>query len=444
MKKTTTMLWGLVALTALGLAGRQHAPLRSARRELWPEEAARALDDAPPLVRITTVAFAGFQGLIADLLWLRVSQLQDRGHYFEIVQLADWITKLEPRFSEVWAFHAWNMAYNISIMFAEPEDRWRWVNHGIRLLRDEGLRYNPADPRLYHELGWIYQHKIGRHWDDAHMTYKWNLAQKMHPLLDNGHLDKKRFAEDTEMRKHLRDNYGLEPDSMLAVDMAYGPLDWRAADTHAVYWAWRGLQVTPEGGGMLNKRLLFQGLSHIFRQGRIILDNERRVLLASPRHDLFDSIQKAFTNALDRYPEEKTIRIAYRNFLGDAITLFFVYGHYAEAHKAFDEFRKRFPDEEKTGENMQDFAMHNIIKDMEQISLRHAAAMIEGFYYQGARYRALNQNEQADAMYRVADFLWQRAESRFGGRAATAMPPAGQLRQLAEQRAFKALGEKAD
>lgn len=84
----------------------------------------------------TTVALGGFRGIIADMLWMRASELQNEGKFFELAQLADWITKLEPRFPTVWAFHAWNMAYNISVLFPDPEDRWRWVQQGIRLLRD--------------------------------------------------------------------------------------------------------------------------------------------------------------------------------------------------------------------------------------------------------------------------------------------------------------------
>src|SRR6266853_1021609 len=101
------------------------------------------LENSPPLVAFTTVALGGFRGIIADVLWLRATELQKDGKYFELVQLADWITKLEPRFAQVWAFHAWNMAYNVSVLFNDPPDRWRWVRQGIVLLRDEGLKYNP-------------------------------------------------------------------------------------------------------------------------------------------------------------------------------------------------------------------------------------------------------------------------------------------------------------
>src|SRR5882724_3940528 len=89
------------------------------------------LENAPPMLALTTQVLGGFRGLIANALWNRSTQLQDEGKYFEMVQLADWITKLEPRFVQVWLVQSWNMAYNISVKFTLPDDRWRWVQRGM-------------------------------------------------------------------------------------------------------------------------------------------------------------------------------------------------------------------------------------------------------------------------------------------------------------------------
>ena len=48
-----------------------------------------------------------------------------------MVQLSDWITKLQPHFTSVWIHLAWNMSYNISVKFNYPKDRWEWVKRGI-------------------------------------------------------------------------------------------------------------------------------------------------------------------------------------------------------------------------------------------------------------------------------------------------------------------------
>ena len=132
-----------------------------------------------PIVVFTTVVLGSFRGLIADYLWIRASNLQEQEKYYEMVQLASWITKLQPKFTGATSFLAWNMAYNISVTCSLPEDRWKWVQRGIELIRDEALEYNSNDPLLYKELGWIYQHKIGNILDDANLYYKYEMAKNL-------------------------------------------------------------------------------------------------------------------------------------------------------------------------------------------------------------------------------------------------------------------------
>jgi hypothetical protein len=67
------------------------------------------------------------------------------------------------------------MAYNISVMFSAG-DRYAGSEAAIR---DEAIVYNPADPMLYKELGWIFQHKMGNIMDDFNLYYKNRLALEM-------------------------------------------------------------------------------------------------------------------------------------------------------------------------------------------------------------------------------------------------------------------------
>src|SRR5437867_8700197 len=143
--------------------------------------------NAPPVLAFTTVALGGFRGLIANALWIRANDLQEAGKYFEMVQLADWITKLEPTFTQVWLVQSWNMAYNISVKFTDYADRWRWVQRGIELLRDDGLRYNPREALIYRELAWFFQHKMGQNMDDGHVYFKTAWAKEMEQVLGSGH-----------------------------------------------------------------------------------------------------------------------------------------------------------------------------------------------------------------------------------------------------------------
>ncbi|MFZ0034473.1 MAG: hypothetical protein WAK60_05740 [Sedimentisphaerales bacterium] len=151
------------------------------------------LQNAPPSLAFATVAMGAFRGLLVDVLWLRAEKLKEQGEFFDAKQIADWITTLQPRFAAVWEFHAWNMAYNISVAIpaTQPEERWRWVKNGYELLRDRGIPLNPKSMLLYRELARIFQHKLGSVSDEAHKYYKLQLALAMEPLL--GPADNKYF-----------------------------------------------------------------------------------------------------------------------------------------------------------------------------------------------------------------------------------------------------------
>ena len=172
----------------------------------------------PPAVAFTTVALGGFRGILADVLWMRAGSLQDEGRFFELVQLSDWISKLQPRSPPLWAYHAWNMAYNLSALMASPSEKWRWVHNGISLLRDEGMAYNPGSARLHQELAWLFLHKLGSNDDSAAPFYRAQWAAEV----DAGSVP-------------------LDPALVAQIESQLAPLDWRTPQAHAIYWAFSGL-----------------------------------------------------------------------------------------------------------------------------------------------------------------------------------------------------------
>lgn len=129
------------------------------------------------------IAMGAFRGLFVNMLWIRANNLKEDGRFYESMDLARIITKLQPRYPQVWIFHAWNMAYNISVQTNVNAERWQWVKAGINLLRDHGLKANPNDLLIHKELGWIFLHKIGGYMDEANMYYKKQLALEWSFLL---------------------------------------------------------------------------------------------------------------------------------------------------------------------------------------------------------------------------------------------------------------------
>jgi len=131
------------------------------------------------------IAMGAFRGLFVNILWMRANDLKEAGKFHEAVELASAITRLQPRFPRVWVFHAWNLAYNISVSTKTSTERWDWVNQGIRILRDKGIPANPNDMLLHKELAWIFLHKVQGYTDDANPYYKRRFAAEWTVVLGN-------------------------------------------------------------------------------------------------------------------------------------------------------------------------------------------------------------------------------------------------------------------
>jgi hypothetical protein len=187
----------------------------------------KAAPVAPPSAQANLVValLGGFRGIVAEVIWFRADRLQVTGRYAELAQLATWLTFLEPRTPEVWSYAAWNLAYNISVMMPRAADRWRWVKAGLRLLRDDGLRLNPADPVLHREIAWLFLAKIGGALDDASPYYR------------------QAWKEEVEAARRSGDwaSLGLSPDRMARIDREYGKQDWTHPFASALYWGDLGL-----------------------------------------------------------------------------------------------------------------------------------------------------------------------------------------------------------
>lgn len=413
MKRLTPILLLLIMVAGFWLAGRLHQPLLDQRRQYRLDQA-DPLVNSPPLVAFTSVAMGGFRGIMADLLWLRASKLQDEGKFFELVQLSDWITKLEPRFSQVWAFHAWNLTYNISVLFSDPADRWRWVRHGISLLRDQGLRFNPGDSELYQELGWFFQHKIGAHYDDANMYYKEAWAKEMMDLMDGPRPDyavwagqETNSAAYSKMRR-LKEEYKLDPALMQEVDDVYGPLDWRMPQAHAIYWAWRGRKFATAYEALAAERMIFQCLAEAFFQGNLFFKPEEKIFIPSPNLDLLPRVLAAFEQARARFPDVNSVRVAHEMFLKQAALVLYTFHRNREARNVFEELASRYPSEDTA--NGFDAFVYRFSSPSGNRELTHNEALIlvQGAIYQCLYWRKLGDPDRAAGFEQTARLYWEQ------------------------------------
>jgi hypothetical protein len=102
----------------------------------------------------------GARGIAANVLWTRAEELKREQDWDQMKATVDLITKLQPHFLSVWTFQGWNLAYNVSVEWDAPEDKYEWIKKGIQFLQD-GVRKNRKSPDLIWNTAWTYYHKIG-------------------------------------------------------------------------------------------------------------------------------------------------------------------------------------------------------------------------------------------------------------------------------------------
>ena len=442
------------------------------------------------LVSFTTIALGSLRGLIADLLWLRTNSLQQKGDYYEMVQLANWITDLQPDFPGAAAFLAWNMAYNISVTCSFYDDRWRWVNEGLKLLRDKAIIHNPEDPVLYKELGWIFQHKIGNVLDDAQQYYKNQLANDMMLVVTNepdwegiaaapasddeflkiypegspvfkaivkaGFTDMeslhrafrsgskvpdslvKALNNNEEMvhkmdnflrAEYLRDKYKLNPDLILELNNKYGKLDWRLPEAQSIYWATMGLRKTPGNRSLDCERMISQALFEAFRSGRLLIVDAKdfKRVMITPNFDVLDAAKKVFDETIEANEDINSFASAKENFMKDAIMLLYNYGKFSKAREYFNTLKKEHPG--KNYGTLEDFAMKEWLDEVKDGSYKKTMDIIDGLIERSFTYVVYGDDDAAVASEKIAKAVYAKHQKEFKDVQRLILPPYSQIRQ---------------
>ena len=160
-------------------------------------------------------------------------------------------------------------------------------------------------------------------------------------------------------RRVLVDRYRMDPGEMYSVMERYGPLDWRHAQSHGIYWSEQGLKVSQQLSRRedVNELMLVRGrlmmLLDLMRSGRVELDTvtNRVDLLPDPRFarsyeaaalEAFDLIasEQGVSAAEFGSAEESDLLDGYEKFLNLATTLAYFYGDRSEAERYFTKLRE--------------------------------------------------------------------------------------------------------
>ncbi|MBI5384649.1 MAG: hypothetical protein HZA90_08155 [Verrucomicrobia bacterium] len=396
----------------------------------------------PPMLALTTQALGGFRGLIANALWIRANDLQLEDKFFELVQLSRWITMLEPRFVQVWVVASWNMSYNISVKFSEPADRWRWVRHGIELLRDDALRYNPDEALIYRELAWHFQHKMGMNLDDAHFYYKGAWAGEMGLVLArdarkfDGHPDFNELlnpqTDEAKARvQALREQYKLDPQKMKEVDDRYGPLDWRLPEAHAIYWAYLGLAKSKPADLITLRRVIYQSMQLSAQRGQLRIAPDGSPYL-EPNLDIIPRASEAYEE-MGRLEQDSGKRDgiwrAHKNFLKQAVFELYIHNRVTEADKWLKILREKYPDAVAPSTTLTDYAIERAVGEVKDGTQTRITSLVRAFVEQSYLRLVGGEEDEAAAYMQRAQELCDGYTRKTGGSERLRITPLAEIKK---------------
>ncbi len=351
-----------------------------------------SIDNLPPGIAFVNVGLGAFKGIVSDILWIKAISLQQQGKYFEMGKIAFWITQLNPQFTGATTFLAWNMAYNISIMYADPKDKWKWIENAIDVLK-KAIQYNPNAPDLYNELAWIFLNKISDVFDSGNLYYKTQIAFEMQKIIGKNPSDEfwnslalAKSSNDDEFyqrKEQLKNVFMIEPEYIIDINKKFGTLDWRVSQSLAIYWAYKGTLI-PGNAKECLKTLVLSLVSYSYN-GKLLFFDEKDYLafMSMPDFIMIERMDSFFKKQLES-TDRDSYAGTYFTFLNKALEKSCLFGRLAMAqtlfndmkhyftnvdYANFEEYYKNFPESYLSGKNKNEFI------ELQNEHLRIAAAL---------------------------------------------------------------------
>lgn len=157
------------------------------------------------IVAFPRLTLGGFRGLLSTILWMQAEEDKNERRWVELETKYDLIGTLQPYFTTVYIFHAWNQAYNLSAQWHSVDAKYKWVLDGLSYLY-KGEEYNPSNPDLQLEIGHLYFLKISGSFERIFFRAHWRADIARMYELDEG----LKQSDATDALKHVY-NFVLRP-----------------------------------------------------------------------------------------------------------------------------------------------------------------------------------------------------------------------------------------
>lgn len=163
----------------------------------------------------------GLRGVATNLLWSDLDKQKETKNFAQMRATTESIILLQPHFLQVWRYHGWNLAYNVSAEWDDVKDRYYWVKEGAKFFM-KGSKRNQKMPELYWDTGRVLGQKVGR-------ADEWRFFRKFFRDDPSPEID----GPDPAINAHGKDNYLASKDwYQLANDVEDGTIDGKKHVQH--------------------------------------------------------------------------------------------------------------------------------------------------------------------------------------------------------------------
>jgi len=256
----------------------------------------------------------------------------------------------------------------------------------------------------------------------------------------------------------LRNQWKLDPVLMNELNNTYGPiewddpnkhlpLDWRHPDSHAIYWAVKGLRVIAEdqsrkvGVEETNAdRIVVHSLKNLFRDGKIFVykipeplsrdssliawDTSHEVPTTSPKKEIFlrqdlrmfESYNRAMLAVLEKYKQKRqagysSLQIGHRNMLVNAAFSFYQAGLKRQALRIYNQLRRLYGDRGEFDVSLDVFAKNRLHKELQNLDIKDAKEMVEMLLQESYFRYAVRDDDEAFSREKMAREVYERYQT---------------------------------
>jgi hypothetical protein len=256
----------------------------------------------------------------------------------------------------------------------------------------------------------------------------------------------------------LRHEWKLDPVLMQDVNKMYGPIDfsdpnhhfpmdWRNADSHAIYWAVKALQIEARNAGhkiTMNEtnvdRIVIHSLQNLFRSGSItvlegpeepapeegtpvgpVQPRMRKDIFLTPDLRMFDAYDKAALAVIQKNVEagEKesgplgSLRTGHKNMLKNAVMSFYQAGIKGYALTIYNELRKLYPDVQEFRGSLDEYVKFRFKDELDSLGIDDAKEQIVMTLTEAYFRLAIGEDDEAVAREQLAEQVYQYYQVKY-------------------------------